>query len=210
MTRETDAMLVFFAMSFVSMSQSKSKHRLENVVSLKSFSLWIIFFFSLVGFSTRLKFTIHSLRFNSFATKWFWPFRFSIWILYVSNLDYLAMGCVMSSLYEIFTLFVQEFQDMGVDITIGITEFLLGMTNLLIYCYLGKLANESYAQMPDCMFYMNWYELPAGLQKFFILMIGNMQKALYYRGFGFIVLNLETFTRVSVHPFQISCRSLII
>lgn len=94
-------------------------------------------------------------------------------------------------------LFVQEFHDFGVDITIGFTELFLGITNLLIYCYLGKLANESYAQMPDCMFYMNWYELPSEIQKYFILMIGNMQRALYYRGFGIIVLNLETFTRVS-------------
>lgn len=67
-----------------------------------------------------------------------------------------------------------------------------------MYCYLGKLANESYAQMPGCMFYMNWYEMPAESQKYFILMIGNMQRALYYRGFGVLVLNLETFTKVSV------------
>lgn len=52
--------------------------------------------------------------------------------------------------------------------------------------------------MSDCVFEMNWPELPNGLQKYIILMIENMQKPLYYHGFGIVNLDLETFAKVSV------------
>lgn len=74
----------------------------------------------------------------------------------------------------------------------AMTTGLVGIANLFIYCYLGKLSTESYAKMADCVYNI------IGLQKHYILMIANMQKPLYYHGFGVIYLELETFTRVSL------------
>lgn len=168
-------------------------------------SLPMTLFFFVVGFFSQPKFTIHSLRFNSFAMKLYWEFRFSIWIMYVIIILFrICIAClwVSSKFIRNVIHFVQQFQQLSIDITIGITEFLLGMTNLLIYCYLGKLANASYAKMPNRIFYMKWFELPNKLQRYYILMIKNMQIPLYYRGFGVIHLDLETFTKVSVNPFQ--------
>lgn len=71
------------------------------------------------------------------------------------------------------------------------------MSNLLLYCYFGKLASESYEKMCDCIFFkLNWYEFPIELQKYVIVMIANMQKPINYHGFGIINLDLETFARV--------------
>lgn len=80
----------------------------------------------------------------------------------------------------------------------AVTAVLVGTSNLLMYCYLSKLATDSYAKMSDCVYNkITWYELPIGLQKYFVLMIQNMQQPLNYHGFGVIYLNLETFTKVS-------------
>lgn len=69
--------------------------------------------------------------------------------------------------------------------------------NTFLYCYFGKIATESYEKMADCLFESNWLELPVQLQKYFILMIGNSHRSLYYHGFGLAVLRLETFASVN-------------
>lgn len=79
----------------------------------------------------------------------------------------------------------------------------MSTSNLLIYCYLGKLASESYEKMSDCVYNIKWYKLAAGLQKYFILMIANMEIPIYYHGFGVVDLHLETFSKVSWNPFRI-------
>lgn len=73
---------------------------------------------------------------------------------------------------------------------------LVGIANLFIYCYFGKMAIESYAKMADCLFECNWHELSPDLQKYLVIMIANAQKPTYYHGFELAVLNLETFTKV--------------
>lgn len=72
----------------------------------------------------------------------------------------------------------------------------LGVSNLFSYCYYGKIAMESFSKMPDCFYECNWQELPVNLQKYFILMIENMQKPIYYHGFGVFVFDLENFSSV--------------
>lgn len=66
------------------------------------------------------------------------------------------------------------------------------------------MATESCIEMADLLFESNWQCLPIQMQKYFILMINNVQKPLYYNGYGIIILNLETFTKVrlSVHPLH--------
>lgn len=67
---------------------------------------------------------------------------------------------------------------------------------LFLYCFFGKLAIDSFARMADSLFEANWQDLPINLQKYFILMIANSQKPIYYHGFGVAILNLETFCKV--------------
>lgn len=58
------------------------------------------------------------------------------------------------------------------------------------------MATESFAKMSDSLYDSDWHKLPIGLQKYFILMIANTQKPIYYHGFGVTILNLETFCQV--------------
>lgn len=105
-------------------------------------------------------------------------------------------------------------------------------SNLFIYCFFGKLATESYQKMADCLYESNWWELPVGLQKYFLLMNMNMQRwvvhssiyfeyfawkkylvdrLLFYHGFEVAVLNLETFSQVSlIKRRKIRCFSVSI
>lgn len=69
--------------------------------------------------------------------------------------------------------------------------------NLFIFCFYGKMATESFAEMAECLFESNWQSLPVRLQKYFVLMIGYAQRQMCYSGYGMVVLNLETFTQVS-------------
>lgn len=50
--------------------------------------------------------------------------------------------------------------------------------------------------MSDDLFGSNWQQLPTNLQKYFILMIANSNKPLFYHGSGIVVLDLETFRNV--------------
>lgn len=71
---------------------------------------------------------------------------------------------------------------------------------LFLYCFLGKFATDNFGGMSDCLYNADWYELTVGLQKYFIIMIRNTQKPLYYHGLGIVVLNLETFCKVRIIP----------
>lgn len=79
-----------------------------------------------------------------------------------------------------------------------------GTLNVLVYCYFGNMATESYANMSDCLFNLNWHELPLKLQKYLIVMATNMQRPLYYHGFGVLYLNLPTFTSVRLTILHIT------
>lgn len=68
---------------------------------------------------------------------------------------------------------------------------------LFFYCYCGRVATESFEMMSDALYEANWHKLPIQQQKYFILMIKNAQRPLYYHGSGVAILNLQTFTKVS-------------
>lgn len=70
---------------------------------------------------------------------------------------------------------------------------LVGVMNLFIYCYFGKLATESFEKMADCLYESNWMDLNVGLQKYLILMIANTQRPIYYHGFRIAILDSTTF-----------------
>lgn len=79
----------------------------------------------------------------------------------------------------------QQLQHMNVNMTIVVHAFFAISMTPFLYCYFGKSATDSY-----------WQKLPIELQKYLILMIANMQRPLYYHGFGIAVLDLETFIKV--------------
>lgn len=60
------------------------------------------------------------------------------------------------------------------------------------------MASESFENMSDVLYEANWQGMPSNLQKYFVVMIGNGQRTLFYHGFGIAVLNLETFARVKL------------
>lgn len=73
------------------------------------------------------------------------------------------------------------------------------MGNLFIYCYFGKISTDSFANMSDFVYLkMEWHILPSKLQKYVVLMIGNMSRPLFYHGFQVAVVDLSTFIRVSI------------
>lgn len=91
----------------------------------------------------------------------------------------------------------QQFRDFNYSIVIQFIAIAVGCSNVYVYCNFGKIATQSYANMSRYLFESNWIEQPIEFQKYFILMIGNTQRALHYHGFGISVLNLETFSTVS-------------
>lgn len=84
----------------------------------------------------------------------------------------------------------------NIGMLVIIMALAIGTATLFVYCYFGKMATESYEKMSSCLYDCNWVGLPPKLQKHFVIMIANAQQPLYYHGFGMMVLNLESFTKV--------------
>lgn len=84
----------------------------------------------------------------------------------------------------------------------------ISMANLFLFCYFGTMATESYERMAYCLYESSWIECPVHLQKYFIMMIRDMQQSLHYHGFGIVVLNLETFTTVCIFNSPVCARVL--
>lgn len=91
----------------------------------------------------------------------------------------------------------QQVRHFDFDILIVMIGFFITASSPFVYCFFGKITTECYANMADRLFEINWQQLPNDLQKYCILMIENMQRPLYYRGFEFFILNLETFQQVN-------------
>lgn len=74
--------------------------------------------------------------------------------------------------------------------------FVIASANPFLYCFYSKNTTENFLKMSDHLFGSNWQQLSPDLQKYFILMIANMNKPLFYHGSGIVVLDLETFRNV--------------
>lgn len=73
---------------------------------------------------------------------------------------------------------------------------IIASANPFLYCFYSKNTTENFLKMSDDLFGSNWQQLPTNLQKYFILMIANSNKPLFYHGSGIVVLDLETFRNV--------------
>lgn len=92
-------------------------------------------------------------------------------------------------------------QDPSLDVVLLLVAGMVATANLFLYCFFGAMATESYEQMAECLYKSKWYERPTHLQKYFIIMIGNMQRPLCYHGFGLAILNLQTYSTVNSFEF---------
>lgn len=87
-------------------------------------------------------------------------------------------------------------QNLGYGVIILLIAIVSNISTLFVYCYFGKLANDSFSDMSYRLFESNWQQLPLEMQKFFVLMIGNAQQTLHYHGLQIVRLDWETFTKV--------------
>lgn len=71
------------------------------------------------------------------------------------------------------------------------------IANLFIYCFFGEMATRSYGDMAYTLYEVNWQDLPIEFQKYFFVMIMNMQVPMFYDGFGVIILEMQTFSMVN-------------
>lgn len=78
-----------------------------------------------------------------------------------------------------------------------VTAFVIEILTLFIYCIYGQLATESFLNYGDCLYELDWINMPVELQKLLLNMIYNTQRPLCYHVFGITKLSLETFTKVS-------------
>lgn len=58
----------------------------------------------------------------------------------------------------------------------------IGLSNLFLYCYFGKVATDSFSSMADCLYEANWHELPIELRKDIGLMLAHSQIPIHYHG----------------------------
>lgn len=100
-------------------------------------------------------------------------------------------------------------QDPSLDVVLLLVAGMVATANLFLYCFFGAMATESYEQMAECLYKSKWYGRPTHLQKYFIIMIGNMQRPLYYHGFGLAILNLQTYSTVNSFDFLMKICFLI-
>lgn len=85
---------------------------------------------------------------------------------------------------------------MDANVGLLLMVVLNGIGTLFVFCYYGRIATDSYLEMGDCLYECDWRILSIDLQKYFILMIGNTQKPIFYNSFGFAILNMNTFCKV--------------
>lgn len=72
----------------------------------------------------------------------------------------------------------------------------IGLSNLLVYCYIGYRASDYYISIGDLLYQSNWHKLPIKYRKHFVLMIQDAQRPILYHGFKIIKINMGTFTNV--------------
>lgn len=93
-------------------------------------------------------------------------------------------------------------QHPDLELVMLIIAAFVGIGNLLVFCYFGKLTTESSVDMTDCVYYLNWYQFDIDLKKCLIPIIQMGQRPLTYEGYGIFTLNLETFTQVIICIFE--------
>lgn len=92
---------------------------------------------------------------------------------------------------------MQQLKHISLELSIVLILLFTAILVLFLHCFFGKIVTDSFSKMADSLFEANWKDLPVELQKYFILMIGNAQRPLYYYGSNVVRLDLQTFASVS-------------
>lgn len=69
---------------------------------------------------------------------------------------------------------------------------------LEIHCYFGEMTTQSFLKFSNCLYELQWYNLPIQLGKYLLIILPNMQRSLFYDGFGMFPLTLQTFAPVNL------------
>lgn len=88
---------------------------------------------------------------------------------------------------------------MNGTVVVFLFSTIINTLSIYLYCYHGKCATDYYESYADCLYESNWIILPNHLRKSFVLMIAHGQKKIFYGGYGFIILDLETFSKVCLY-----------
>lgn len=70
------------------------------------------------------------------------------------------------------------------------------LTYALVFCYCGAMTTDNFSKYVDRLYEIQWYNLPVPLQKQLIIIMANLQRPLFYQGFGMVTSNLSTFVNV--------------
>lgn len=62
------------------------------------------------------------------------------------------------------------------------------------------MATDSFMDMTDCLFQSNWSNISVDQQEFFIFMIKNARRPIFYNGSRIVKVNLETYAGVGLIP----------
>lgn len=92
--------------------------------------------------------------------------------------------------------FFYQMKHLDYGIVLLSQAMMLGVSMMFVYCYYGEMANDSFQRMADALYESNWLNLPFHLQKYYVLMMPNAQRSLYYHGFHVCDLSLSTFAKV--------------
>lgn len=69
-------------------------------------------------------------------------------------------------------------------------------SNTFIYCFFGHLTTEILLKINEWLYNSNWHDLQNEHQQFYIMLIANSQRPLYFHGFGIANLTLENYAKV--------------
>lgn len=114
----------------------------------------------------------------------------------VFQVDLVSIEIFYQSVRFIKSITFQEMKHLSSNIVLVLMVVTVSIADLFLYCFFGKVATDSHLEIADCLFEIDWLDMPIELQKHFILMIAHIQKPRYYHGFGVANLDLETFKKV--------------
>lgn len=115
----------------------------------------------------------------------------------------------ISNILNVIRWFLQAFKNIHFNISIYVVSAIVNVSIFWSYCYFGRLATGNYEKMSDSLYDTDWHEIPVRLQKYYVVMLANIQRPVQYHGFGVAILNLETFCKVRNGLERISFRTNI-
>lgn len=162
------------------------------------FNLFVAWLYVFSHFVLRLSLCLPSIRFDPIDLQHNFDDRFGFLLRFGMQMLMIDIGIIFKWHESPF----QQWHHANFTMATVLAATSIGFSNLFIFCFFGKLATECFEMISDCIYEMEWYAQPNELQKYFILMIVNMQKPIYYHGFDVAKLELRTFITVNRRIFK--------